>query len=80
MYSKTLNQKMTIRFSEEVNNYILEACEIYGVTPSEYVRQVLNQSMWAYKTARNAMTTAMPKVINERVESYDFKTNIDNQL
>lgn len=42
MYEKDKTRRVTVRLSEEQADALFEACEILGISPSDYFRMVCN--------------------------------------
>lgn len=60
MYLKDLGERMTLRLTEEQRNFLVEMSNMTGMRPSEYIRMMLNSSMWAWKRSQerqNAIVT-----------------------
>jgi len=53
MYLKDLGERMTLRLTEEQRAFLVEMANVTGMRPSEYIRMMLNSSMWAWKRAQN---------------------------
>ena len=45
MYTKDKSVRITIRLNEAQNDFVKACAEVLGVTPSDYVRSVLNVFM-----------------------------------
>ncbi len=49
MYTKDKTQRITLRLNEEQFAFVLESSEPLGVSPSEFLRMVINATMSASK-------------------------------
>lgn len=54
MYTKDKSQRITLRLNEEQFNFVKENAEALGVSPSDFLRMVINASLFsARKMAEN---------------------------
>lgn len=82
MYMKNLNHKMTLRLDDELYDFVNRASELYRVSPSDFIRQCIGTSMFAFNKA-NAIfdNVKLEQLVKEGFENgEDRKTNGDNQL
>lgn len=49
MYTKDKTHRITLRLNDEQMNFVLKDAEMFGVSPSEYIRMILNASIALYK-------------------------------
>ncbi len=72
MYTKDKAQRITLRLNEEQFNFVKENADILGVSPSEFLRMVVNSSM--------AMSQKLGDKIKERFGEgrENDKTNIND--
>jgi len=52
MYLKDLGERMTLRLTEDQREFLVEMANMTGMRPSEYIRMMINTSMWAYKRSQ----------------------------
>lgn len=71
MYEKDKHQRITLRLSDEQFSYVREKAEALGVTPSEFLRMVVNSALYSEKKLANKM---------EALGRENDKAHIDNQL
>lgn len=74
-----LNKRVTLRFTEEQFEYLAEISTVLGVSPSDYIRMMVNTSMVAYKN------NELSKMITENREkvgmsSENVKTDFNYKL
>lgn len=75
MYTKDKACRITLRLNEEQFNFVKANADILGVSPSEFLRMVVNASM--------ASATALAdkaKQIKEGLGRENDKTNIDHLI
>lgn len=48
-YTKDKNHRITLRLNDEQMEFVLKDAEMFGVSPSEYIRMILNASIALYK-------------------------------
>lgn len=79
MYTKDKSQRITLRLNEEQFNFVKENAEALGVSPSDFLRMVINASLFSARkmaendtltkaVAENAVVTAaeMKRMAEER--------------
>lgn len=59
MYTKDKAQRITLRLNDEQFNFVKENADLLGVSPSEFLRMVVNSSM--------AMSRKLDEKIKERI-------------
>lgn len=52
MYLKNLNHRMTLRLDDELLAFVNSASEIYGISPSDFIRQCISSVKYGYDAAR----------------------------
>jgi hypothetical protein len=80
MYQKDKLNRITLRLNEEQFGYVKENADVLGVSPSEFLRMVINSSMAIAKKAAQASKDAM-KTFKSSMEEQgreNDKANIDN--
>lgn len=70
MYTKDKSNRITLRLNNEQFDFVKQNADFLGVSPSEFLRMVVNASM---ATTKSAM-----KKIEEGLGRANDKTNIDN--
>lgn len=78
MYTKDLGERITLRLDPVLREHILKMCDVFGCTPSEYIRQTLNQARWSYERAFQTLDSSLQKI--SEVDCNDNKTDKHNQL
>lgn len=80
MYMKNLNRKMTLRLTEELNQYVTDMAEQFSISPSDFIRQCIAQ----HKDSRDQvmkMLDTVAKGVKEGFENgLDRKTDEHNKL
>lgn len=69
LYTKDKTHRITLRLNDEQFNYVLTDADKLGISPSEYIRQVLNLSMAMYKEAMNKISTGVLGRENDKTNS-----------
>ena len=64
MYTKDKAQRITLRLNEEQFNFVKANADILGVSPSEFMRMVVNASMATTKQASERLKQATEKAFN----------------
>ena len=70
MYTKDKNHRITLRLNDEQMDFVLKDAEMFGVSPSEYIRMILNASIALYKEGM--------KKAKEAIGRENDKANSDN--
>lgn len=52
MYLKNLNHRMSLRLDDELLAFVNSASEIYGISPSDFIRQCICSVKYGYDAAR----------------------------
>lgn len=73
MYTNDKQQRITLRLNEEQFEFIRWSAEMMGVSPSEFLRIVINMTMAGRKQS------GLP-ISEEGVGRANDKANINNQL
>lgn len=53
MYTGDKSHRITLRLNEKQFNYVRESAELYGVSPSDFLRMVVNFSMTVAENAES---------------------------
>lgn len=94
MYTQDKNQRITLRLNEDQFRFVRDNADLLGVSPSDFLRMVINSSMvLAKQSVRNdalkegvqstlESSSAELKQIFERTGEgrENDKTNLDNQF
>ena len=56
MYTKDKNQRITLRLNEEQFEYVKLNADVLGVSPSDFLRMVINASLATSKTHKAQVT------------------------
>lgn len=70
MYTKDKTNRITLRLNDEQFDFVKQNADILGVSPSEFLRMVVNSSMALSKSALNK--------IEEGLGRANDKTSINN--
>ena len=76
MYTQDKVCRITLRLNEEQFNSVKGTADILGVSPSEFLRMVVNSSMAMEKKASQALSEVTKKM--EGLGRENDKTNINN--
>lgn len=68
IYTNDKKTRLTLRLNEKQFNFVQRSAEQYGVSPSEFLRMVINASM--YQT--NKYDSAIKEVMRRENEQTDF--------
>lgn len=68
MYTKDKSNRLTLRLSDEQFAYVRESAEMLGVSPSEFLRMVVNLTMTADKKTASRMKARMQEVEEESIK------------
>ena len=68
MYTKDKSQRITLRLNEEQFTFVKTVADALGVSPSEYLRMMVNLSMTGAKNAEKEGSRRE----NEQTDSDDF--------
>lgn len=73
MYTKDKSNRITLRLNEEQFSFVKANADLLGVSPSEFLRMVVNASMATSRTAADRIRRELEGVGRENDE-----TNSDN--
>lgn len=73
MYTKDKHHRITLRLNDEQMEYVRSTAEVLGVSPSDFLRMILNASLYGAK--RGLTFTGKDGVRRENEE-----TDINHQL
>lgn len=81
-YGDKYTKRLTLRISERQLEWLVKVSDVFGVSPSDYLRMVINTSMVSTQKSVDTMLSGMVGMpnTNERIGGYDanVKTDIDN--
>lgn len=76
MYTKDKANRITLRLNDEQFEFVKGNADILGVSPSEFLRMVVNSSMALAKASEEKLQ----RVIEEGKGRENDKANIDDKL
>lgn len=79
MYTKDKNTRITLRLNEEQFAFVKANADVLGVSPSEFLRMVVNSSMAMSRKVESA-TYQASKALEEGFGRENDKTNLNGQL
>lgn len=65
MYLKDKNHRITLRLNDTQFEFIRVNCEVLGVSPSDYLRMLVNSFMTIAQSGKDAVT----KTLEERTDA-----------
>lgn len=74
MYTKDKSNRITLRLNDEQFDFVKQNADFLGVSPSEFLRMVVNASMATTKTALDKIE----QKIEEGLGRANDKTDIDD--
>lgn len=77
MYTKDKNQRITLRLNEEQFDYVKSNADVLGVSPSDFLRMVINASLATSKTHKTQVTLVEKGKGDGRAND---ETDIDDKL
>ena len=85
MYTKDKAHRITLRLNDNQFIFVKENADTLGVSPSEFLRMVINTTMVTSKSAdvRSAANAVVNEVVSTAKEGFgreNDKANIDNKL
>lgn len=79
MYQKDKNHRITLRLNENQFEFVRENAEALDVSPSDFLRMVINSTMSATKKVQSRIAEISQNLLEENGREND-KSNIYNQL
>lgn len=76
MYTKDKTNRITLRLNDEQFEFVKGNADVFGVSPSEFLRMVVNSSMALAK----ATEEKFQKALQEGKGRENDKANIDDKL
>ena len=77
MYTKDKSNRITLRLNEEQFAFVKTSSDYLGVSPSEFLRMVVNLAMCSNKAVRE---TDLEKTLEECIRRENENANSNNQL
>lgn len=71
MYTKDKSNRITLRLNDEQFNFVKQNADFLGVSPSEFLRMVVNASMATTKTAVQKIEEGLGRA-NDKTDSNDI--------
>lgn len=78
MYTKDKTQRITLRLNDEQFNFVKRSADVLGVSPSDFLRMVVNVSMSADKSISEKLPSALDAVADEALQ--DMKSVAEAEL
>ena len=86
MYTKDKCNRITLRFNDDQFEFVKSNADVLGVSPSEFLRIVINTTMSTTKTALATLEARMSEQVYNSISMLDKegdgrendKANIDN--
>lgn len=70
MYTKDKSSRITLRLNEEQFDFVKSNADFLGVSPSEFLRMVINATMATTKTALKKVEEGLGRA-NDKTDSND---------
>lgn len=77
MYTKDKNHRITLRLNDDQFNFVKFNADTLGVSPSDFLRMVVNASMTGFKAANTVIEKAEDK-LKEGLGRENDKTDRDD--
>lgn len=74
MYTKDKNKRITLRLNDEQFSFVQANADTLGVSPSDFLRMVINASLATSKTHKAKIT------LEERKETGDCRANEETHI
>ena len=71
MYTKDKSNRITLRLNDEQFDFVKQHADFLGVSPSEFLRMVVNASMATTKTAITKIEEGLGRA-NDKTDSNDI--------
>lgn len=65
MYAKNLTHKITLRMDDELHSFVLMGCEVYGLSPSDFIRMCLRLSKSGLDRGLKVLDKSLDEVMTE---------------
>lgn len=82
MYLKDKNQRITLRLTAEQFDFVKDSADSLGVSPSDFLRMVINFTMTTHRKAEEAVEEVCAKTVEkmEGLRRENEQANINNLL
>ena len=81
MYTKDKSHRITLRLNEEQYTFVLDSAMMLGVSPSDFLRMVVNASLATSRKMDTAQREAVERIEREERQGRENdKANKHNQL
>ena len=79
MYTKDKSNRITLRLNDEQFNFVKANADILGVSPSDFLRMVINSAMASTRIASQKLNDQLKKITFEEGSGRENdKANINN--
>lgn len=80
MYLKDKNVRITIRLDKSSSDFVTSSSEQLGVTPSQFVRQLIFQQMYAQRQVQQVLDKTLKEQLERtgKASNENKQTNINN--
>lgn len=79
MYMKDKNHRITLRLTDDQFNFVKDNCDVLGISPSDYLRMLVNSFIAASKMAQKATVKHLTEEIKKEGEGRENdKADCDN--
>lgn len=75
MYTKDKNHRLTLRLNDQQHSFVCASAEMLGVSPSDFLRMVINVSMGGAKATDKVMADKE----NQRIIGEELKRTLDTE-
>lgn len=79
MYMKDKNHRITLRLNEEQFEFVKENAETLDVSPSDFLRMVINTTLVAYRKTADKLEKAVKTMTESEEEVKGRENDITNQ-
>jgi len=78
MYTQDKSHRITLRVNENQFEFIKQSADMLGVSPSDFLRMVVNLSMSSSQIASESVKKVDEEKIKEVIRRENEETNINN--
>lgn len=71
MYEKDKRQRITLRLSDEQFNAVKTKCEVLGITPSDFIRMLINAVVYSDRKIAQPITEEVLGRENDKAIKHD---------
>ena len=79
MYTKDKSQRITLRLNEEQFNFVKENAEALGVSPSDFLRMVINSALFSARKMAENETLTKAVAENAVMTAAEMKRQAENK-